>query len=477
MKTLEELMMDGDPRVLSWLQHEQGRYHTLQHWKYWDIPPYCMAAAGFFKIGPEDIVQCAYCFGVVKDWQQDENPLEVHRKLFPRCPLVTRAPVVNVAATTSEVCCYQHENSEAVMKKRAKSTYQSGTHRTYIPALITLLLALNIAPVRAQTSASPTATSLQPIPSTGTTTDSLYPAMGNSDIFMPVETWKGLLAVKRREFIIPRSYTSYTLRLELSKCTEAETTISQAITTFRATITHKDFTIASTLQTKLSDMLDDANDDLQKENLQDVLSVVDDGTTPSAEIEPPCLADDRHLLSKEQCSDTLREAQIISLGSLTGLAATGGRIGAVAALLDLLHRYQAALQQGRELLKIMQTGEVPREVINIFSGTCKAVYQQCVRNTTAKAANLYRKLTTVTNVKKNDGILYATLVTPCLESGERVGEYHLKSLPHTHSNYSQTYETNPPINKIFVHDQPNSYELVDTKISYRIHLTSHLKAE
>jgi hypothetical protein len=61
--------------------------------------------------------------------------------------------------------------------------------------------------------------------------------------------------------------------LELSKCTEAETTVSQAIANFQATVTHEGFTIASSLKEKLVDMLDDAEDNRQKERLQDMLFI------------------------------------------------------------------------------------------------------------------------------------------------------------------------------------------------------------
>jgi len=43
--------------------------------------------AGFFYIGLSDMTQCYVCGGGVLNWQKDEDPKEVHAKLYPRCPL------------------------------------------------------------------------------------------------------------------------------------------------------------------------------------------------------------------------------------------------------------------------------------------------------------------------------------------------------------------------------------------------------
>jgi hypothetical protein len=421
-----------------------------------------MAAAGFFQIGSEDIVQCAYCFGVVQDWQEGDNPLEIHRELFPRCPLVMGAPVFNVAATTADRCCFQHETSKAVLKKRATSTYLSGMHRTYIPALITLLLALNIAPIRAQgvTTVRPSVDGIA-----GNGSVMLLDRAEAFHIFEPVETWKGLLAVKKEEFWVPRSYTTYTLALKLSKCREAETKIAEALLTFRTTITHNGSAIGPSSKQKLADMLDDAADDLQKEKVQDIIDLVENGSIPSTAIEPTCQVDERHLLGEEQCTDTLREAQIVALGAATALTAIGGRLGAAAAILDLLHRYQDILKQGKELLKSMQTNEIPRELTSIFAGSCKALYQQCAGSITVTASNIYRKATKVVSVKRNEDNIFITLATPCLESGKKLSKYELKALPHMHSNYSGSFELNTPMKEIFLQEKGDKYEIVSQPLN------------
>ena len=52
----------------------------------WPVMHNALAQAGFFYCGPEDMVQCAWCYGKLQGWEQGDNPLVEHARHFPSCP-------------------------------------------------------------------------------------------------------------------------------------------------------------------------------------------------------------------------------------------------------------------------------------------------------------------------------------------------------------------------------------------------------
>ncbi|KAI2802316.1 hypothetical protein BLOT_010509 [Blomia tropicalis] len=54
------------------------------------ISPAELAKAGFFYFH-DDSVQCAFCRGVIRDWNAGDDPMEEHRKHFPKCQFVMGA--------------------------------------------------------------------------------------------------------------------------------------------------------------------------------------------------------------------------------------------------------------------------------------------------------------------------------------------------------------------------------------------------
>ena len=55
-----------------------------------------MATNGLFYLNHHDLVQCAYCKGVIGYWEDDDVPEIEHRKHYPRCPFVQGHPVTNI---------------------------------------------------------------------------------------------------------------------------------------------------------------------------------------------------------------------------------------------------------------------------------------------------------------------------------------------------------------------------------------------
>ena len=52
----------------------------------WPVTPNALAQAGFYYCGPEDMVQCAWCYGKLQGWKQGDNPLREHKRRFASCP-------------------------------------------------------------------------------------------------------------------------------------------------------------------------------------------------------------------------------------------------------------------------------------------------------------------------------------------------------------------------------------------------------
>jgi len=65
--------------------------------------PKILANAGFFYFNDSDKVQCAFCLGIVGNWETTDDPYEEHKRHFPRCPFMLGLPVGN--------CPYDYETN------------------------------------------------------------------------------------------------------------------------------------------------------------------------------------------------------------------------------------------------------------------------------------------------------------------------------------------------------------------------------
>lgn len=70
-------------------QSEEARLQTFQSWRgVRGASATQFAQAGFIYIGPPDRVQCVMCQGILKNWNDNDLPIEEHRKHFPDCTFV-----------------------------------------------------------------------------------------------------------------------------------------------------------------------------------------------------------------------------------------------------------------------------------------------------------------------------------------------------------------------------------------------------
>ena len=85
------------------LRSESLRLSTYHDWPSTAghiVEPRDLAAAGLFYTGHADRVQCAFCRGCLRSWRPGDRPAEEHRRHFPDCPLVRRAPAEPHPGTT-----------------------------------------------------------------------------------------------------------------------------------------------------------------------------------------------------------------------------------------------------------------------------------------------------------------------------------------------------------------------------------------
>lgn len=78
------------------LKSQRARLLTFKRWPLSWLSPRDLAHAGFFYLKKSDFVQCAFCRGVVGDWEKHDIPAREHAKFFPCCPLVNNLPVGNI---------------------------------------------------------------------------------------------------------------------------------------------------------------------------------------------------------------------------------------------------------------------------------------------------------------------------------------------------------------------------------------------
>ena len=60
-----------------------------------------LAAAGFFFTGSVDRCQCAFCRGILRNWEPNDDPMTEHKRYFGDCPFVNGKSVGNIPLSNS----------------------------------------------------------------------------------------------------------------------------------------------------------------------------------------------------------------------------------------------------------------------------------------------------------------------------------------------------------------------------------------
>lgn len=82
--------MSSDISQLNLTQYEQRLVTYMNKWEFNFITPSQMAKAGFYYTGTEDRVKCLFCSIEFGSWDRDDDPLEKHKQLSPRCPFFSQ---------------------------------------------------------------------------------------------------------------------------------------------------------------------------------------------------------------------------------------------------------------------------------------------------------------------------------------------------------------------------------------------------
>ncbi|XP_055959450.1 baculoviral IAP repeat-containing protein 2 isoform X2 [Patella vulgata] len=76
---------------------EEARLRTFGNWpRYLAVRPAELARAGFYYLGSADRVQCAFCRGILRDWEEAENPVAEHWRYFSSCEFLRGTDRSNV---------------------------------------------------------------------------------------------------------------------------------------------------------------------------------------------------------------------------------------------------------------------------------------------------------------------------------------------------------------------------------------------
>ncbi|XP_055959270.1 E3 ubiquitin-protein ligase XIAP [Patella vulgata] len=76
---------------------EEARLRTFQNWpRYLTVRPIELARAGFYYLGSADRVQCAFCRGILRDWEEAESPVAEHWRYFSSCEFLRGTDQSNV---------------------------------------------------------------------------------------------------------------------------------------------------------------------------------------------------------------------------------------------------------------------------------------------------------------------------------------------------------------------------------------------
>nr|XP_019530543.2 baculoviral IAP repeat-containing protein 7-B [Aedes albopictus] len=75
------------------LKREEHRLATYVNWPVSHISPSSLAKAGFYYTYNADQVKCAWCEGVIGQWEIGDDPFVEHQKFFPNCVKVISSSI------------------------------------------------------------------------------------------------------------------------------------------------------------------------------------------------------------------------------------------------------------------------------------------------------------------------------------------------------------------------------------------------
>ncbi|XP_078579904.1 baculoviral IAP repeat-containing protein 7-like [Branchiostoma floridae x Branchiostoma japonicum] len=115
------------------LNTERDRLSTYFDWPQGvPVTPEELARQGFFYLGHEDRVECAFCGGVLHQWEAGDDPFIEHRRHYPHCPFANGEATANVPLGATSPPTGSPATAHAVV---SSPSYQPPSSST--PALVT----------------------------------------------------------------------------------------------------------------------------------------------------------------------------------------------------------------------------------------------------------------------------------------------------------------------------------------------------
>ncbi|CAL4059467.1 unnamed protein product, partial [Meganyctiphanes norvegica] len=93
------------------LQQESERVLTFINWPHDFVQPNDLVAAGLFYLRSKDLCSCAFCHGILGDWQEGDIPYKEHKKYFAHCPFINKLSLSDI---TQQAGNLKLNNGEAV---------------------------------------------------------------------------------------------------------------------------------------------------------------------------------------------------------------------------------------------------------------------------------------------------------------------------------------------------------------------------
>ncbi|XP_023710520.1 baculoviral IAP repeat-containing protein 3 isoform X2 [Cryptotermes secundus] len=111
---------------------EAARLESFRSWPIsFIVAPERLARAGFFYLQQGDKVQCAFCSGVLINWEAGDDPSKEHRRHFPSCPLHFNIPVGNIPLGESTDGMQQYQSAHRNITLRELRPF-SGPERNVV---------------------------------------------------------------------------------------------------------------------------------------------------------------------------------------------------------------------------------------------------------------------------------------------------------------------------------------------------------
>jgi hypothetical protein len=246
--------------------------------------------------------------------------------------------------------------------------------------------------------------------------------------------WKGLIALKEKDIVVPEDYKMLQWTADLEKCKTAETALSKLFEGYASTIRTAEPAPDSEVINNIEKLAEDGVDDLRQLNLQTITDKVRISSSPLPENrDSMCSLNSTVLLGTEACEDFLREITILEDTATTALGNDKGQAGALSGLLSVKARYSQQLQTLQDVVSHLQEGETPERFDGWFTTNCPAATSSCpFSQWTHDSLWSFAK---VIQISKDTDKLVIKIAAPCLDTADIIEEYSLSALPYEENDH------------------------------------------